>query len=102
MAGSYIPEYKWTNFGLLIIDKPIITAIIPNSKDINFPTYSNYSVLKLFEEKKLKVTKEAMKELRQARYKIGHSVILYLSFEELLIRILAHELRHHWQELNKN
>jgi len=93
-SGSYIP--CMTNFG------PIITAIIPNSKEINFPTYSNYSVLKLFEEKKLKVTKGAMKELRQARYEIGHSVIVYLSFEELLIRIIAHELRHHWQELNKN
>jgi len=63
------------------------------------PCMTNFG---LFEEKKLKVTKEAMKELRQARYEIGHSVIVYLSFEELLIRIIAHELRHHWQELNKN
>lgn len=100
--GSCIPQIKWRPHGLLIIDKPVVTAIIPNSDNINFPTYSNLGALELFKEKKLEVTRQAMKELRYARYSVGHSVIVYLSWEELLIRILAHELRHHWQHLNRN
>jgi hypothetical protein len=97
VLGSYLPQMHYLNQdGLEIVEKPIITVIVPD-RNTTFPLYSNYPIRRDFEKKGLPITKKTAKLLKQARIEIGHSVILYLSLEELLIRVIAHELRHHWQ-----
>jgi hypothetical protein len=99
VLGSYSPQMHYLNQdGLEIVEKPIITVIVPD-RNTTFPLYSNYPIRRDFENKDLPITKRTAKLLKQARVEIGHSVILYLSLEELLIRVIAHELRHHWQHV---
>lgn len=100
--GHYIPEYTWRNrHGLTIIDKPVLTVILPNPNELKFPVYSNFGVLRVFERKHLPLSKRTIKQLWKARKAGGYSIVLYLSLEELLVHILAHELRHHLQALLK-
>jgi hypothetical protein len=71
--GSYIPGIYWKNGdGLTIIEKPIISIILPD-RNTSFPLYCNSDTKK------------------------GYLAILYLSIEEQLVHLIAHELRHHWQ-----
>lgn len=49
------------------------------------------------ESRGLQITKNLLKELKQARMEGGYRTILFLSLKELLVNLIAHELRHHWQ-----
>lgn len=99
--GSYIPPMRTKNrfTGLTIIDKPVVTVVLPNPDTVKFPTYSNFGILTKCEKKGIKLTKELQRELRCARIEGGYSIILYLSLEEYLVHIFAHELKHHYQQI---
>ena len=47
------------------------------------------------ESRGLQITKNLLKELKQARMEGGYRTILFLSLKELLVNLIAHELRHH-------
>ena len=99
--GSYIPAMYYLNKDdLLIVEKAIVSIIMPDS-NISFPLYSNYSTLRYAESKGLEITKKFLKELKQARMKAGYSTIVMLSLKEFLVYMIAHELRHHWQDVNR-
>ena len=85
---------------LLIVENKIVSIIMPDS-NISFPLYSNYSALRYAESKGLEITKKFLKELKQARMKAGYSTIVLLSLKEFLVYMIAHELRHHWQDVNR-
>jgi hypothetical protein len=96
--GSYIPERFYINkHGFRCVEKAIISIILPDPTSIKFPSYSNFATIEYAESKGVPITKELIKELRQATMKEGNVIIVLLSSEENLVFTIAHELRHHWQ-----
>lgn len=101
MIGSYIPEMFWKMHDRVdIVDKPVVTIVV--FKNTIFPTYSNFHVMRaLCPQWEHSPPRILIKELKRARLQMGHSVIVYLSLDEYLVRVIAHELRHNWQAVTQ-
>jgi hypothetical protein len=77
--------------------KPLISISIPDRNAI-FPAHHSPDFMPVYKSENIKLTNRYIKYVGQSDYKEeGYSHLVYLSLDEWIIYIIAHELQHHFQ-----